>query len=577
MFIAITAPAETAQDRRRWGTVRSAVTPAAVLALLCAVLLSPLLIAEVPPLMDYPNHLARMYVLAFGQDDPVLASMYASTWSVIPNLAIDLITPPLLHVLPLHVAGRLLLALVLLLPIVGTFCYSRAVARGTPMRRSWWPVASVLVAYNGTFLMGFLNFLLGVGLALLFAAAWIRWRGAHRIATVALGAAAAAALFFCHLMGLAFFLVLVGSSEAEWLVGRFRRGDRRLRPVALRIAGLLPMLLTAALLYATSALEATGGDVAQLPLAKKLLQAFVSFVNYDVALDSVTAIAVMGFIVACLATGRLLVAGKSIAAIAVLVALYVVSPFAAKGTCFLDTRFAIMLGFLLFGALAPVRLPRIVQGAAAVAVLALFLVRIATIATIWHAHNHDVADLRRVIADVEPGSRVLVATVSPEEAPQYWNNGPRARRLSNGERTDMHLAALLLLDRRAFWPFLFAMRSQQPVTLLSPFRELAERTLNMPEHRKLRTAWPMTEADLRLTPVLADWNGVYDYVLLLEAGAEPDLAGFAGDRLELLGHADIAALFRVRPHDTEAFARTLTLPDLLHLTAPWPDLGTELR
>ena len=37
--------------------------------------------------------------------------------------------------------------------------------------------------------------------------------------------------------------------------------------------------------------------------------------------------------------------------------LFLAAPWAFKGTYFLDTRFAIMLGFLLFGALLPAGLP----------------------------------------------------------------------------------------------------------------------------------------------------------------------------------------------------------------------------
>jgi hypothetical protein len=39
----------------------------------------------------------------------------------------------------------------------------------------------------------------------------------------------------------------------------------------------------------------------------------------------------------------------------------------------------------------------------------------------------------------------------------------------------------------------------------------------------------------------------FDYLLLLEAGGEPDPVRFAADRLMLLFRSDIAALYRVRP------------------------------
>src|ERR1700710_1672748 len=86
---------------------------------LCVALLAPLLIVDVPPLLDYPNHLARVFVLAALPHDPVLARFYAAHWSIIPNRALDLVGPPLIAVLPVHVAGRVLIAAALLLPFLG--------------------------------------------------------------------------------------------------------------------------------------------------------------------------------------------------------------------------------------------------------------------------------------------------------------------------------------------------------------------------------------------------------------------------------------------------------------------------
>ena len=56
---------------------------------------------------------------------------------------------------------------------------------------------------------------------------------------------------------------------------------------------------------------------------------------------------------------------------------------------------------------------------------------------------------------------------------------------------------------------------------LPPYRELAERAGSIADHRALAE------------PGKVDLCG-YDYVLLLEAGGEPDLAHFAADRLLLL-------------------------------------------
>src|ERR1700722_2887506 len=167
------------------------------LAVLCAILLAPLALVDVPPLLDYPNHLARATVLAFGVTDPVLSRMYASHWAIVPNLGPAFAWRALLQVLPIHLAGRLVVGCAILLPVFGTIAYSRATF-GT---RSAWPLASGLVAYNATLLLDFVNFAAAIGIALLLAAFWITWRDYAPGRAMVLSIIGTAALFFCHLIG----------------------------------------------------------------------------------------------------------------------------------------------------------------------------------------------------------------------------------------------------------------------------------------------------------------------------------------------------------------------------------------
>ena len=78
-------------------------------------------------------------------------------WSIIPNLALDLIAPPLIQVLPVHVVGRLLIAAAVLLPVLGTIAYN------TALGGRWWSLGVGLVAYDGCLLDGFLNFEIALG------------------------------------------------------------------------------------------------------------------------------------------------------------------------------------------------------------------------------------------------------------------------------------------------------------------------------------------------------------------------------------------------------------------------------
>src|ERR1051326_7120421 len=115
-----------------------------VVAGLSAALLAPLLIADVPPVLDYPNHLARLVLLAAGPHDPVMGRIFTPNWDIIPNLAGDLIGLELLRLMPIHVVGRCLLGGVLLLNLAGVLALHRAWFG----RRSFWPLGSCLVAYN---------------------------------------------------------------------------------------------------------------------------------------------------------------------------------------------------------------------------------------------------------------------------------------------------------------------------------------------------------------------------------------------------------------------------------------------
>ena len=198
----------------------------AAAGLAVVILLVPFLLVEVPPVQDYPNHLARLYVLADGGRDPILAAMYEPRWSILPNLAIDIIGPPLIQLLPLHVAGKILLAAALLFPLIGVVVYARAAFGAW----SAWSLASALVAYNAIFILGFMNFLLSLGVALIGAAAWIALRESRPAAAIVAGAAISAVAFFCHLIGVAFFAVLIGSEEAVRLWTKWRDGRLDLLP-----------------------------------------------------------------------------------------------------------------------------------------------------------------------------------------------------------------------------------------------------------------------------------------------------------------------------------------------------------
>ncbi len=473
----------------------------------CLILLAPLLLVDVPPLGDYPNHLARLYILAHAGDAPSLARFYVPRWAIIPDLGIDLMGAVLLRALPVHVAGRVIVGVVLLLPVLGAVAYARALSG----RWCVWALGAGLVAYNQAFLLGFLNFQAGMGLALLVAAFWVRGRELRPARTVIWTAVCCTGIFFCHLMGVIFLGFLLGAHELALLW----RHKWNMRILLGRSVAAVAVFVGPLALYVASPLAHEGGEIIYLPANAKLLQLAAPLVNYLWPLDILSLILVMGLALwLWLARARHGTWGVHAGIIITLLAVaYLISPFAYAGVQNVDLRFVILAGFLLFCAFTPA-LPRWAMAGLGL----LFLARMVLLVLVWHGHGATLASLRAVMAHIPPGSAVL-SLPTPDPKPL----GMDARILSNGARMDGHLPALIVIERAAWWPYLFDNASQQPVRTLPPYRDMALAA----EGGSLGCIPPG-----------------YTHVLLMGAPMQ-------ATHLTLLTASEIAALYRVIGHGCE--------------------------
>jgi len=515
-------------------------------ATLVLLLLVPLFLTEIPPLLDYPNHLARMEILAHGAADPVLARMYRVDWRIVPNIGIDLAMPALMHLLPLYEAGKVFVALALILPLAGVIALHRALF-GV---RSSWPLAAGLVVYNRLFFAGFLNFLIGVGLALLAAALWeaLRERWLARALT---GVVAGIMIFFCHLIAVAFYGLLLLALELARL-RRERRFDLD------RLAVLAIPFIVPAILYLNAPIGAApqggphgfGGQFQAYywALVKswqglKLYGFLGPFLTYARPLD----IAALGLVAIVLTLlrfgGQLQIAPAAAGAAIFLMLLYPVTPFFMMETAWVDQRLPIMAGFLLFAATMPVvgsvRTTRLIGAAIAVAIVA----RTGMIGLSWNAHDTEIADFRAVIAPVQPGDRVLVAQAERNADSAAMVNNPDSVRAMVLNDSTQHLPALLVTERHAFWPLLFTAPTKQPVRVNPPYDALSLPEGELPWVGGLANPGP---EDLRWAPYLTDWQVKFDWVLLLYPGWVADGYELLPDRLEQVNAGKVAVLYRVR-------------------------------
>lgn len=511
------------------------------LAFMLTTLLVPIIAVEVPPLTDYPNHLARCYLLAFGTSDPVLSQMFSVHWQIIPNIAVDLLLPALMHVFSPLLAGRVVLSLCLLLPTSGAVALSCAYFQ----RRSYWQIAAGFAAFNVTFLMGFMNFELAIGIAMWGAAAWVLYRERFPIGTVSFGAVVATLAFFFHMFGFCFYALLIGSYELTVLFGKDLRTLPDVRHATKRAIFLVLALVIPTTFYFVSPLEQIE-DAARWPhVAQKTANFFGPFLDYSSAFDVLTIVPLIAFLIFCVTQRRARISAAALIASVILLVTYIAMPRAMKGTYFLDIRLPIMLGFMIFAGFMPAGLTPRQRIASGILFAALFLARITFITSVWMQSQRDVDDVRQVIASVTPGSRVLAADVVCTDNPAWCASMPISRRLPELTPTYWHLAAFVLLDRHAFWPNIFAEDTKQPIVIKEPYRDL-QAVDSPPVNYTYLALDQIPPIELKRFPFLTGWSQKFDYVLVLNADGASNLDRFLPNQLQLVDRRGIAALFQVR-------------------------------
>ena len=77
--------------------------------------------------------------------------------------------PPLARFHAVEAAGRLFIALTMVLPVIATVALHRTLHG----RVGFWPLCSLLFVYNTALYWGFLDFLFGLGVALLGFSGWV--------------------------------------------------------------------------------------------------------------------------------------------------------------------------------------------------------------------------------------------------------------------------------------------------------------------------------------------------------------------------------------------------------------------
>lgn len=508
-------------------------TVAALFIVLMTAAAIPVVTHPLPPLSDYANHLARMHIIDVIGSDPDLTRYYTVEWQIIPNLMMDLIVPVLHRFMNVYVAGQIYTIGAFTLIASGTLALN-GVLTG---RWSALPLLALPLLYNGVLLVGVMNYVFGIGLALWALAAWIalrerRWPWRFAVSTVF-----ALALFFCHLFAAGVYGLGLLAFELQRLWAH-RHEPWRPRLIDFAASG-LPFVPLAILLMLGPTWHVDGA---------------LAFWQWDGKLDGVmlavsvyypaVAFALMG--IATLAgllawrKGELRFHPVGVAILGVGAVIYLAMPRALFGAYLADQRLPIALAFMLIACLDVKLRSRRARLGLVVVLVALLAVRLTEVQLVWNHLQHFTDAFVQSVKSIKRGSRVLVV----------YGDRSSGKEVSDFELA--HAASLATIERSAMVSTLFTVKGKQILHARKDYQKYVETEDHWPPSLPyvLQVAGG---GKTNSSYFWNDWPRHYDYIYILfttPGMRNPDRA-----HLGLVYDGGVFQLYRVLP--TLAISRAL--------------------
>lgn len=491
-------------------------------AILFCAALAPVWLTPIPAMVDYPNHLARMYILS-AAGTPDANPYYQTAWALYPNLAMDLLVPQFARFMGVETATRLFLLISQLL-IVGGALTLETVIKGRVQIAGF---AALMFLYCLPFTWGFVNFEFGLGVALFGIAAMLWVQEGPWPLRLAVNALFVVALFTAHFFALGIYGATLGIIElwrAKARNAAHTETAARLAVLALPAAGLLAIMSLSA--------GAIGGEGNAWHVEFKPLWFFRIFNGYNLPVAALSMfglgifgnfLAKRGFL-AIMPVGIWLAIGFGI--------LYVVMPSSLLGTSFVDFRVIAAAAFIV-PAFCTMTLPdRTWLLRALGAAAAITLANLAVVYFVWLPYRADYAALIASFAKIERGATVLSGTTGLGDDPPFNN------------LTDYpfyYAPTLAVHYADAFVPNLFAAVGKQPVTVREDMRHLAVPHGGPVPMSILSAIAAGKTADI-VPQYLRGWTSDFQYLYVLGTPAANPMP----DLLEELDRSSRFVLYKIR-------------------------------
>jgi hypothetical protein len=476
-------------------SLRAAV---AAVCLVFFVSIIPLSFVTYPPLLDYPFHIARAYILNAWSDLPILQDWYDVQSFILPNMGMDLSLLLIGKFLPIESAGQVFISLTFGLTLSGCmFLYTSLYKH-----LSLWPLVSSFFLFNGILLLGFVNYLFGVGVLLWAVGLWIRVGRLGLWLRLVCGTLASTTLFFSHLVTLGLYAIVVAGYELQRSMGT-SRSSKKAAAADLVVGAsifLLPLLL---FLLSSTAGEAKSGLSYAQPFIWAKASALQTLLSGNQLVNESQFVLITLFLLAGILHGRLQIARPMYLALTMLIVTYLLMPSQALSGGLIDYRIPIAIVFITIGC---TKLELRNQGwhrAALIGMAGFLLLRSIVLSYSWDQDDQVIKEYRDAFSNMASSSLLFVATGETS-----FNDTMR----SLGKKTPVnHLGSLATIEQGVFVPAIYAHPSQQPITVNNKYAVIKEFQNNGPI--RVKTAEELEtviEAIRRLTDnVLLQDKAVY--------------------------------------------------------------------
>ena len=493
-----------------------------VFALLLGASFSPVLLTAIPAMVDYPNHLVRMYILS-QNGTPDANPYYEVAWALYPNLAMDLLIPQMARLLSVENATRLFLLLSQGLIVSG----AAAIERVVKGRFQLAPFAAVMFLYCLPFTWGFVNFEFGLGAALWGIAAMLMVAERSWPLRLAVNAIFVAALFAAHFFALGVYGATLGLYELWRAYDRKAAyGDSALRLVLLAV----PAVALLGVMQFTAG--SIGSEGTSWFFEFKPLWLFRIMNGYSLTVSAASMLVLMSLLYIAGKRGVLKLQPAGVWIATGFAVLYVAIPSKLFGTSFVDFRL-IAAAALILPAFCSLALPnRRWTLAALAAVSGITLANLAVVLVVWLSYRADYAAIIESFRKIERGSLVLVGGSGEGEDPPFQDLT---------EYPMAYAPTLAVHYANAFVPNLFTAVGKQPVQPRAAVQRLAIPYGGpMPMRVLVAIAAGKTGADI--PPFVQSWYRDYDYLYVLG----PHIANPLPNLLEELDSSARFVLYKIR-------------------------------